>query len=419
MGAGGPGAGAKVMSDTPAAETGAPDNRGPDTKLIINAGGRVITLIGTAHISKESINEVRSAIEAEKPDMVCVELDQGRYDAMTSNAWEKLDVAKVFKEGKGFLLMANLVLAGFQRRLGNELGVKPGEEMRAALDKAKELGIAHSLCDREVQITLRRAWSKCGFWSKSKLIAALVSSAFTTEKLSEAEIENLKDHSELDGMMNELSSFLPTVKETLIDERDRYLAAKIWASGGQRPLAVVGAGHMGGIKTQIEKIAAGQADVKVDSLDQIPPPGIFSRILPWIIPAFIVALIGYGIYSKLGTDSSLSLLLTWVIWNGGLAALGAILALGHPLSILVSLLGAPITSTIPVVGVGLFSGLTQAAMRKPRVEDAESINNDMGSLKGMYRNRIIRALLVFFLSSVGSSIGTFVAIPSMIGQIVK
>jgi pheromone shutdown-related protein TraB len=403
--------------------------------MSLNVGGKQITLIGTAHISKESINEVREAIQKEKPDVVCVELDQGRYDAMASNVWAKLDVAKVFKEGKGFLLMANLVLAGFQRRMGNELGVKPGEEMRAALDTAKEMGIAHALCDREVQITLRRAWARCGFWGRSKLIAALVSSAFTTEKLSEKEIENLKNRNELDGMMSELSDFLPAVKETLIDERDRYLAAKIWASGGQRPLAVVGAGHMGGIKAHLEKIAAnsagsaggdggsstasgGNAKVDVSDLDQIPPKGIVSKLIPWIIPAIVIALLGYGVY-KMGVPQSIPIFARWVLWNGGLAAIGAIIALGHPLSILVSLLGAPITSAIPIVGVGLFSGLTQATVCKPRVIDAEDINNDMGSLKGMYRNRIIRAFLVFFLSSVGSSIGTFLAISSIAGTIIK
>jgi pheromone shutdown-related protein TraB len=388
------------------------------TRMTVQAAGKTITLIGTAHISKESIEEVRSAIREESPGVVCVELDQGRYDSMINNAWEKLDIAKVFKEGRGFLLMANLVLAGFQRRLGKELGIKPGEEMKTALETAKEMGIPHALCDREVQITLRRAWSKCSLWGRSKLLASLLSSAFTSEKLSEEEIENLKNRSELDGMMNELASYLPAVKETLIDERDRFLAANIWLHGGTRPLAVVGAGHMGGIKTHLERIAAGEEDANVEDLNKIPPKGIFSRIVPFIIPAVVIALLGYGFYT-LGASSSVSMVLRWLLWNGGLSALGAILAMGHPLSILVSLLGAPITSTTPVVGVGVFSGLTEIAMRKPRVEDAQSINDDIGSLKGIYRNRITRALLVFFLSSLGSVAGTFIAIPSIAGQIFK
>ena len=388
------------------------------TRMNLNTGGKTIILIGTAHVSKESIEEVRSAIQEEKPDLVCVELDKGRYDSMTNNSWEKLDVAKVFREGKGFLLMANLVLAGFQRRLGSELGVKPGEEMKAALETAQELGIPYALCDREVQITLNRAWSKCGIGNKSKLLASLLASAFTTEKLSEEEIENLKNRSELDGMMNELANYLPPVKETLIDERDRFLAAKIWSAGGIKPLAVVGAGHMEGIKNHLEKIAAGEESDNVEALNKIPSKGVFSHIVPWIVPAIIVALLGYSFY-KLGATSSFSNIIRWLCWNGGLAALGTILAFGHPLSVLVSLLGAPVATVNPFVGVGLFSGITEVSLRKPRVEDAESINDDIGSLKGIYRNRITRALLVFFLSSIGGVVGNFIAIPSLMGQLFK
>jgi len=389
-----------------------------ETKVTLEAGGKTITLIGTAHVSKDSIEEVRSVIREEKPDVVCIELDKGRYDSMNNNAWEKLDIAKVFREGKGFLLMANLVLAGFQRRLGSELGVKPGEEMKAALETAQELGIPHALCDREVQITLNRAWSRCGFWNKSKLLASLLASAFTSEKLSKEEIENLKKRSELDGMMNELAAYLPPVKETLIDERDHYLAAKIWSCGGTRPLAVVGAGHMDGIKAHLEKLAAGEEDDNVESLNQIPSKGIVSRLIPWIIPAVIVGLIAYGFF-KQGAGSSLSLMLKLLFWNGGLAALGTILALGHPLSILVSFFGAPIATLNPFLGVGLFSGLTEVSLRKPRVTDAETINDDISSLKGVYRNRITRALLVFFLSSIGGVVGNIIAIPSIAGQIFR
>ena len=398
---------------------GAMSDTQSQTRMTINAGGKTITLIGTAHVSKESIEEVRSVILEEKPDMVCIELDKGRYDSMNNNSWEKLDVAKVLREGKGFLLMANLVLAGFQRRLGSELGVKPGEEMRAALDAAKEMNAPHALCDREVQITLRRAWSKCGFWNKSKLLASLLASAFTTEKLTEEEIENLKNRSELDGMMNELANYLPPVKETLIDERDQYLAAKIWTAGGTRPLAVVGAGHMDGIKAHLEKIAGGEESADVTLLDEIPPRGFFSRVSRWIIPALLVGIVAYGIFKQQGNFSSINMLLTWLLWNGGLAALGAIIALGHPLSVLVSLLGAPVTSATPVIGVGILSGLAEIYVRKPRVQDAQSINDDIGSLKGMYRNRIIHALLVFFLSSLGSMVGTFIAIPSIVGQLFR
>ncbi|MCL2759600.1 MAG: TraB/GumN family protein [Treponema sp.] len=387
--------------------------------VTITLNGREFKLIGTAHVSRESIEEVRNIISNEKPDMVCVELDQGRYNSITQNDnWEKLNLSKVFREGKGFLLIANLVLASFQRRLGNELGVKPGEEMRTAITAAGEMGIPHSLCDREVHTTLRRAWARCGFWSRSKLLASLLASAFTTEKLNEQEIENLKDKNELDGMMSELAAYLPAVKAVLIDERDRYLASKIWtstppeAAEPKKIAAVVGAGHMQGMIAHLEKLASGEVSADVSELDKIPPKGFFSKIAKFIIPAAIIGLIAAGFITT-GKDLGLEMIKNWILWNGSLAAVGAIIALGHPLAILVSFFGAPLTSLTPVIGVGILSGLVQATFSKPRVSDVQNITEDSTSLKGIYRNRITRALLVFFFSSLGSSAATFILIPLM------
>jgi pheromone shutdown-related protein TraB len=354
--------------------------------------------------------------------MVCVELDQGRYNSIVEkDNWERLNVSKIFREGKGFLLIANLVLSGFQRRLGDELGVKPGEEMKTAIETAAELGIPWSLCDREVQLTLRRAWARCGLWSKCKLLASLLSGAFSTEKFNSEEIENLKKTSELDGMMNELADYLPAVKETLINERDQYLAAKIWTSSNKpdcRALAVVGAGHLPGIRIHLEKLAAGNETPDVSRLDTIPPPGIISKIAGWIIPLLIAGLIIAGFF-RAGADVSFTMLLRWVLWNGSLAALGTAIALGHPLSILVSFLGAPVATINPFIGVGLFSGLVEAALRKPRVSDAENLSADAASLKGIYRNRISHALLVFFLSTLGGAIGNFISIPALVNLLQK
>jgi pheromone shutdown-related protein TraB len=395
-----------------------------DNIVTVSLGERSVTLIGTAHVSRESIDEVKTHIRDEKPGMVCVELDGGRFKSMDSkDDWERLNVTKAFREGKGFLLIANLVLAGFQRRMGIGLGVKPGEEMIAACNTAKELGIPYRFCDREVQITLRRAWARCSLWSKCKLLASLISSAFSTEKLSEKEIENLKQASELDGMMAELASYLPAVKETLIDERDRYLAAKIWIAGQERPageklLAVVGAGHLSGLRAHLEKISAGNEDADVDAFDVIPPPSFLSKAAGWIIPVAIAALIAAGFFQA-GAAQSLSMLLRWVLWNGSLAALGTLIALGHPLSILISFLGAPIATLNPFIGVGLFSGITEAWVRKPRVQDVENIAEDFSSLKGIYRNRVSRALLVFFLSSLGGAVGNFISIPALAGSLFK
>jgi pheromone shutdown-related protein TraB len=388
-----------------------------ETCIRLSLAGKEFILIGTAHVSQGSIEEVRRIIGEERPDMVCVELDEGRYASMTQKEnWEKLDVIKVFKEGKGFLLMANLVLSGFQRRMGNELGIKPGEEMKTALETAEELGIPHCLCDREIQVTLRRAWGRCGLWSKCKLLASLLASAFTTEKLSPAEIENLKTRSELDGMMRELAEYLPRVKETLIDERDRYLGVKIWtnSAAAKRVVAVVGAGHLGGIKGRLERMAAGEEEAATADLETIPPPGFVSQAAGWLFPVLIAVFIIAGFFRS-GAEVSLAMLLRWILWNGSLAALGCLIALGHPLSILVSFIGAPVATINPFIGVGLFSGVTEASIRKPQVEDAQNIAGDVGSLKGIYRNRITRALLVFFLSSIGGVIGNFISIPSLAG----
>lgn len=392
-----------------------------DSRINITLNGREIILIGTAHVSRESIEEVDRSIREEKPDLVCVELDAGRHKSIAEQAnWEQLDVSKVFKEGKGFLLIANLVLSSFQRRMGEELGVQPGEEMKTALDTAAELGIPYALCDREVQLTLRRAWSKCGLWSKCKLLASLLTSAFTTEKFDKADIENLKKHNELDGMMDELAAYLPEVKSTLIDERDRYLAAKLWTSGAsaRKQLAVIGAGHITGIKAHLERIARGEETTDTADLDTIPSPKLWSKALTWILPALLVALIIVGFFHA-GADVSLAMLIRWVLWNGSLAALGALVALGHPLSILVSFVGAPFGTISPFVSIGLFSGIVEATLRKPRVSDTQNLSADITSIKGIYRNRITRALLVFFLSSMGGAIGNIISIQALASILAK
>ena len=395
---------------------------GNTAALLLN--GVQYLLVGTAHVSRDSIEEVKKIISDEKPDMVCVELDQARYNSIAQNdTWEKLDLSKVFKEGKGFLLIANLVLSGFQRRLGNELGVKPGEEMKTAVETAKEMGIPYSLCDREVHTTLRRAWAKCGLWSKSKLMASLLASAFTNEKLDEKEVENLKNRNELDGMMNELAGYLPAVKEVLIDERDRYLASKIWTSAPEtlneteekppkKVAAIVGAGHLNGMITYLEKLARGELTPDVKELDIIPPKSFLSKAAGFIIPVAIIALIAVGFIGK-GTEIGLEMILTWVLWNGSLAALGSVIALAHPLAILVSFFGAPVATLNPLIGVGIFSGIVQITFCKPRVSDVQNITQDAAGIKGVYRNRITKALLVFFLSSLGGMIGNFISFPAI------
>jgi pheromone shutdown-related protein TraB len=388
-------------------------------RLRLSVDGREIVLVGTAHVSRESVDEVRLAIEEENPDRVCIELDDGRYTSMAEGSnWQNLNVGKVIREGKGFLLMANLVLGSFQRRMGKDLGVKPGEEMLAAAQIAKEKGIAFSLCDRNIQITLRRAWSGTRFWGKMKMIAAMVGSVLTTEKLSAEDIEKIKQKDVLQQMMEELASFLPQAKTALIDERDEYLATKIYQAEGTKVVAVVGAGHLQGIAAHIKGYAEKQPLAEIARLDQIPTKKLLGKIVPWTIPAIIVIIFGLG-FIRAGWSMSQAMLLRWLIIHGGLAALGSLLAWAHPLTILLAFVGAPIGTLNPFGKVGLFTGVAEAFLRKPRVKDVEGLSDDIATFKGFYRNRVTHILVVFFLSTLGAAIGNMITIPWWLTMLFK
>ncbi len=380
----------------------------------ITLGEREIILLGTAHVSRDSVDEVKQVIHDEEPDHVCVEIDAQRYKTLTEGQdWSKLSIDKVLKERKGFLLLANLVLQAFQKKLGENLGVKPGEEMKAAIDAAAEGEIPHTLADREIQITLRRAWSHSSLWNKMKMIASLLASIFSNEKLSEDEIEQLKQKNALQDMMEELADYLPSVKEVLIDERDRYLAANIFNAPGSRIVAVIGAGHVRGIIEWLYAFHESRAETDLEEISNVPSPPKMNRILPWIIPAVIVGLIAAGFIHS-GWNQGLRMFLYWVVVNGALSSVGAIVALAHPLTVLLSFIAAPFTSLNPTIGVGIVTGLFEGYIRRPRVSDFENIQTDILSVRGFFRNRFTHALVVFFLSSVGSAAGTFIAFPFLL-----
>lgn len=377
----------------------------------VTLGEREFLVLGTAHISRDSVEEVAAAVRELAPDRVCVEIDAERHKSLTEKqSWERLNVYDVIRQKKGFLLLGNLVLSSFQRRMGADLGVSPGEEMLAALQAADEAGIPASFVDRQIHTTLRRAWAKAGFWGRNKMLAALFGSVFTNEKLPAEEIEALKERGALEGMMNELAEYLPAAKEVLIDERDQYIAAKSYASEGSRILVVVGAGHVPGIVRWLESIHSGGEHPNLDELDTVPPPGIVRKAIPWVVPVLVAGLIAWG-FIRSGWDGGLQMLLRWFIVNGTLSGIGAIVALAHPLNILASIAAAPFTSMNPTIGVGFVSGLLEAVLRKPRVVDFANLQDDIATLRGFYRNRITRILLVFFFTTLGSAIGTFVALP--------
>ena len=250
------------------------------TQKVLELNNRKITLIGTAHVSAESISEVENVISDVKPDCVAIELDEKRYESITNpDKYRELDIIKVLKRKEGFLLLANIVMASFQKRMGKNAGVKPGEEMVAAINKAKELNIPTALVDRPIQITFRRAWKKTSAYGKTQLLSALLASGFSKDEISSEEIENLKQASEMDSMMKELSELMPAVKQVLIDERDQYLASHIWKAEGNNIVAVLGAGHLPGVEAHLKKIAENQASTDTSEIASIPESSIFSKIM--------------------------------------------------------------------------------------------------------------------------------------------
>lgn len=389
------------------------------TQKTLELNGRKITLVGTAHVSKESIEEVTDTIRQLMPDSVAIELDEKRADSIqNSEKYSQLDIIKVLKRHEGFLLLANLILASFQRRMGLNVGVKPGDEMLAAIKTAEELNIPSVMVDRPIQITLKRAWAKNSFWGKCKLFALLVSSAFSKEEIDASEIENLKNSSEMDSMMDELAKEMPVIKEVLIDERDSYLAAKIWAAEGNNVVAVLGAGHLPGVEKHLKQLAEKQEVIDVDEISKIPQKSIAGKLVAWIIPAIIIALIVAGfIYG--GAKAGTQILTTWFLWNGIPAALLSIAALAHPITIIVAFVAAPFTSLCPFIGIGFCTAIVQAIVCKPKVSDMETLQDDVSSVKSFYNNRILRILLVFILSSVGSSLGTFIGGSNIIAKLIS
>lgn len=382
-----------------------------DGVLTVTAGGREFFLLGTAHVSRESVAAVERAIVAADVDHVVIEIDHQRYQSVSKKRdWSQLNIFEILRKRQAFLLLSNLVLSSFQRRMGAGTGVTPGAEMIAAVNAAEGQGIDYTFGDRPVTATLKRAWARTGFWGKNKLLASMIAAAFSRETVSEEDLARLREHNELETMLQELADYLPGVKAVLIDERDLYLAQSIYDAPGDRVLAVVGAGHVPGIARTLEQLAAGTVTVDRSELERIPPPGPVRRAMPYVIPAVVGSLILWGFFRG-GVDGGLQALGRWILVNGTLSAIGSAVALAHPVTILAAFAAAPVTSMNPTVGVGFVTGLVEAFLRKPRVVDFERLNDDIVTLRGFYRNRLTHILLVFLLSSVGSSIGTFVALP--------
>ncbi len=373
-------------------------------KLVrVEYGEKEIYILGTAHVSKDSVREVREAINEIRPDTVCVELCEARYESMfNEDKWKNMDIVKVVKQNKAFYLLMQLILSSFYKKIGDKLGVRPGADMIEAVYAAREIGAEIVLADRDVNITLKRVWGYLGFFKKIKLIGLMVSSIFSTEEITEQDIEKLRQKDQLEIALEEVASSLPEVKQRLLDERDIYLAEKIKSAPGKKILAVVGYGHVNGIVSNIPK------ENDLTPLETVPKKGKIAQFLKWLIPILIIGLLIYG-FIKGGKDLSIESISLWIGINGTLSALGVALALAHPITIVSAFLAAPITSLNPMVAAGWVAGLVQAWVRKPKVQDIEELPHAILSVKGFWTNPVTKILLVVAFANIGSSIGTFLA----------
>ncbi len=367
-----------------------------------------VILVGTAHVSRESAQQVRQVIQEEQPDTVCVELCQSRYQSIRQKErWQETDIVKIIKEKKTFLLLSNLMLASFQKRIAKKLDIKPGQEMIAAVETAEEVGAEIHLADRDIRTTLSRTWRALGLWSKIKLFFQLILSLGEVEEITEEDIEKMKQQDVLETLLAEVGKSLPVLKTILIDERDQYLAQKIRTAPGKKIVAVVGAGHIPGIKK------CWKEDVDVLALEQLPPKSKTAGILKWLIPVAILVMFVAGFFYG-GAQAGKDMILWWIGANAILAGIGAIIALAHPITIVSSMLAAPLTSLNPMIAAGWVSGLVEAFSRRPKVKDLEKLPEDILSIGGFWRNKVTRILLVVVFTNIGSSIGTFVAFPVIV-----
>jgi len=376
----------------------------PEEVEFLALDDKEIFLIGTAHVSKESVNLVKRIIAAEKPDSVCVELDTKRYQALSGRKrWESLDLKEIIRKKQLSTLMVNLILSSYQKKLGMQLGVIPGLELLEATREAEKFSIPVSLCDRDVRVTLRRAWHETTFLKKGYLLATLLVSLFDKTEITEEKLEQLKKKDVLSELMSELGEAMPELKKVLIDERDIYLAEKIKTTAGRKLVAVVGAGHVEGIKKRIYQ----DNSSVLPSISSFPRVSSVFKALGWSIPLIIIcSLVAIGI-SK-GSAAAGANILYWILANAIPSAIGAMLAWAHPLTVASAFAAAPVTSLTPVIGAGYVTAFVQVMVRPPVVREFETVAEDMATFSGWWKNKLLRVFLAFLLPGLGSMIGTWI-----------
>lgn len=368
-------------------------------------------LLGTAHVSRASVDAVTELASSGDFDAIAVELCPARHQALTrQQQWKDMDLYRIIREKKAGLVMANLALGAYQRRIAEQFGIEPGAELKAAADAAVTHEVPLQLVDRDLATTLKRSYHAVPWYKRILLSTGLVMSTVSSEEIDEEQIEKLKEGDILESTFTEFAQQSPELYEALIAERDRFMAARLRQenrdNAGKRVLVVIGAGHLEGLS---KYLANDQQDprAEVESLSRLPPPNRWLKFIPWLIAALIFT--GFWIGFSRSPELGWQLVTLWVLINGGLAALGALVARGHPLTILSAMIAAPLTSLNPAIAAGMVTGVVESWLRKPRVSDLESLRDDATTLKGWFRNPATRILLVFFFSNLGSAIGTWVA----------
>ena len=374
-----------------------------------------LRILGTAHVSTASVEAVREQISTYQPERVAVELCDSRHQALTSDRrLDKEGLLKVVKEGKAPLVLLQSLLAAEQRKMGLDEGQQPGAELLAAVQEAEAAELEVALIDRDIQTTLRRAWKKMRFREKVRILWSLLGD---DEDEDAPEVnELLEDQDLLTSLMEELRTFSPGAGLVLIDERDSYLAGKLALlhEDEKKTLAVVGAGHLKGIeKHLLEQSMPNKSSL--DDLNQPPVRGRFSKSIPWLIPLFVMSLIGFSIASG-SRDSLIEMFTVWTAANAVFAALGCALARGHPLAILTAAAASPITSLNPTLAAGWFAGYVQLKIKEPTAEDLQQFLK-LESLGSFWSNKAGRVLMVTSLSNLGSMAGAWFAATGLVGSL--
>jgi pheromone shutdown-related protein TraB len=385
---------------------------------IVERDGVRYTLLGTAHVSRASVDAVKEAVGSGRFDAVAVELDPPRLQALTDpEALAKLDLIQVIRTGRVAMFAANLALSAYQRRLAEQLGIEPGAELKQAVLEARERNLPVHLIDREVGLTFKRAAAKLGFWGRMKLGSGLVTGLFANEEVGAEEIEKLKQGDMLEASFSEFASSSPELYEGVIAERDRYMAARLRETHGdaREVLAVVGAGHLQGLARHLREETRDPAAIReelevVHRKSKVP---WFTLVLSAILLAGLVWGFSHG-GLKVGTD----VLLQWIAITASLTAVGCAIAGGHPLSILAGAAAAPFKPFRPAMPSGAFSALVEARLRKPTYADFLALREDAQTLRGWYRNRVSRVLLNFMLTCFGTIAGEWIGLARILGRFV-